>query len=73
MFNNRALHVRMIKTNDNNTLDSSETCNHFDLDKINFLVQENGKRIVVAVVGVHAAITALHTASEIAINAAPKR
>jgi hypothetical protein len=74
MFKNRALRVQVVKTNSSkNATDSSDACSHLDFDKINKIAKEQVKYVGIAVIGVYAAVTALNTASEIAINAAPKR
>lgn len=75
MFSNRSLQVQLIKkpktpkTTTSSTPDSST----IDLQKISPIIKEHVKHTAVAIVGVYAAIVALNTASEIAVNAAPKK
>ncbi len=73
MFN-RALHVQLVRPNRTSTAtDTNAECSHIVPDEINKIIKEQVKHTAIAVVAVFAAITALSTASEIAINAAPKK
>jgi len=73
-FDKHSLQISM-KKNDNKskTVTPNATQSKISPVAINEMVRDNIKLLAVAGVSVYAAVTAIHTASEIAINAAPKK
>jgi hypothetical protein len=73
MFKKHALEVKMVKTPRVNTSTETTEPKLFDIDKANAIAMKSMQSLAIGFVGVYAAVKVLNTASEIAINAAPKR
>jgi hypothetical protein len=73
MFKNRALQVKVIKTQPKPTPPTLPERSIAHIEKLNDLAMKTAKSAAVGFVAVYAAVKVLNTASEIAVNAAPKR
>lgn len=73
MFKRHSLQVKVVKDNNTDTAVDEETRFHLRATMINKIAKEQTKNVAYAIVGVAAVLTALSTASEIAVNAAPKK
>jgi hypothetical protein len=73
MFKNRAFQVKVVKTEPQPPAPTLPERSLVHIERINDLAIKTGKSVAIGVVAVYAAVTVLNTASEIAINAAPKR
>lgn len=71
MFKNRSLNIQMVKNpKRNDSTETTEECNHFDLEMLNGIVKDQVKHSAIAIVSGIAVTIAMKTVSEIIVNAA---
>jgi hypothetical protein len=73
MFKKHSLEVKVVKTPRVSTSTETTEPKQFDIDKVNDLAMKSMQTLAIGFVGVYTVVKVLNTASEIAINAAPKR
>jgi len=73
MFNNRALNIKLVKTNDKSDDAPSTDVAPLDLELINQTIKEDIVFLGMVVVAGYTTITILNTISALIVNAAPKR
>ncbi len=73
MFNNRALNIKLVKTNDKSDDAPSTDVAPLDLELINQTIKEDIVFLGLVVVAGYTTITILNTISALIVNAAPKR